>query len=177
MGTRSIRMGVLVGAVVAMAFVLLPGAAGAAVSATYKVSGFEYSATSTEGKFAGYAVGSSGDAALWNADVEHQALSASCLLSGCSVLPGGSIAIATSGGDTVGGSFTGGSITLVRQDAGCAKQIFHVVGEVATSFGDGTATFDVALTHYRKSFFGQCVTYSATIGRDTTDGIPGTLSF
>jgi hypothetical protein len=177
MGTRSIRMGVLVGAVVATAFVLLPGVAGAAVSSTYKVSGFEYSATSTEGSFAGRAVGSSGDAALWNADVKHEALSSSCLLSGCSILPGGSIALATSGGGTVGGSFTGGSITLVRQDGGCGKQIFHVVGEVATNFGDGTATFDVALTHYRASLFGHCVTYSATIGRDATDGIPGTLSF
>jgi hypothetical protein len=177
MGTRSIRMCALVGAVVATAFALLPGVARAAVSSTYTVSGIEYSATSTEGKFAGYAIGSSGDTALWNADVKHEPLSASCYLSGCLIVPGGSIALATSGGDTVSASFTGGSITFVRQDSGCAKQIFHVVGEVATGLGDGTATFDVALTHYRKSIFGVCVTYGATIGPDTTDGIPGTLSF
>jgi hypothetical protein len=177
MGTRSVQFGVLVGVAVATALALVPGVARATVSSTYRVSGVEYSATSAEGKFVGYAVGSSGDAALWNADVRHEALSASCYLSGCVVLPGGSIALVTSGGDSVGGSFTGGSITFVRQDSGCAKQIFHVVGEVATSFGDGTATFDVALTHYRKSIFGVCVTYSATVGPDTTDGIPGALTF
>jgi hypothetical protein len=129
----------------------------------------EYSATSAEGKFVGYAVGRSGDAALWNADVRPEALSPSCYPSGCLVLPGGSIALVASGGDSVRGSFTGDSITLIRQDSGCAKQIFHVVGEVETSFGDGTATFDVALTHYRKSIFGVCVTYGASIGPDTTE--------
>jgi hypothetical protein len=65
----------------------------------------------------------------------------------------------------------------LRQDSGCGKQIFHVVGDVATTVGDGSATFDVALTHYRRSIFGVCRTYGATVGPDATDRIPGTLSF
>jgi hypothetical protein len=177
MGKRSMRVGVLAGLVVAATLALSPGVAGAAVSPTYAVSGAEYSATSTEGKFAGYALGSTGDTALWNADVEHQALSAGCYSGppGCAIVPGGSITLATSHGDDVAGSFTGGSITLVRQASGCGKQVFHIVGALATNVG--AATFDVALTHYRTSVFGLCVTYGATVGPDAADGIPGTLSF
>ena len=170
-----LRIG-LISATAVGALVLLPGVAGASVSPTYSVSGAEYSATSTEGKFTGRAHGSAGDTALWNADVKHAPLSSSCFSGppGCAVT-GGSVELVTSGGDVVSGAFTGGGITLVRQAAGCGKQIFHVVGHAATTAG--AATFDVALTHYRTSIFGVCVTYSATVGSDLADGIPGTLSF
>ena len=176
MGKGSIRTAFIAATIVG-AVALLPSVAGATVSPTYKVSGAEYSATSTEGKFSGYATGSAGDTALWNADVKHAVLSSGCISGppGCAIVPGGSIALATSGGDRVAGSFTGGSITLVRQAAGCGRQIFHIVGQLTTNAG--TATFDVALTHYRVSIFGACVTYSATVGSDVGDGIPGTLSF
>jgi hypothetical protein len=176
MGKGSIRFGLIVVVIAAGALALLPGVARATVSPTYRVSGAEYSATSTEGKFTGYAFGSTGDAAVWNADVEHAPLSASCYSSppGCAIVPGGSIALVTSRGDSVGGAFTGGSIRLVRQAAGCGRQIFHIVGQLATTAG--AATFDVALVHYR-TWIGVCVTYSATVGADTADGIPGTLGF
>jgi len=174
MGKPSIRIGVIV-AVAAAALALLANVAGATVSPVYTVSGAEYSASSTEGKFAGYALGSAGDTAVWNADVKHQALSASCYASGCAIIAGGSIVLATSGSDSVAGSFTGGSITLLHQAAGCGKQIFHIVGQLTTTVG--AATFEVALVHYRTSIFGSCVTYSATVGPDAADGIPGTLSF
>jgi hypothetical protein len=111
--------------------------------------------TATEGKFAGFATGSRGDPCVWNADVIHEALSASSYLAatGCAIDPGGSILLVTSCGDIVGGFFTGGSITLVRQAPGCGRQIFHVVGHLATS--GGSAVFDVALIHYRV-FLGRC---------------------
>jgi hypothetical protein len=175
MGTHSLRLGAAV-VVAAAALSLLPGAAKATVSLTYAVSGVEYSATATEGKFAGFATGSGGDAGVWNADVIHEALSASCYLAatGCAIDPGGSILLVTSRGDIVGGFFAGGSITLVRQASGCGRQIFHVVGHLATS--GGSAVFDVALIHYRV-FLGGCLTISATVGPDSADGIPGTLSF
>jgi hypothetical protein len=172
----SIRLGALVGVVAAAALALLPGGAEATVSPTYAVSGAEYSATPTEGKFAGTANAGAGDAALWKADVLHQALSASCYSGppGCPITAGGSITLVTSGGDIVSGSFTGGSITLVRRALGCGQQVFHVDGQLATSVG--SADFNVALTHYRV-FLGSCVTVFATVGPDPTDGIPGTLSF
>jgi hypothetical protein len=176
MGTHSIRLGAVVGVIAVAALALLPGAARATISPTYAVSGAEYSATSTEGRFAGTANGSTGDTGLWNADVIHQALSASCYSSppGCAITAGGSIALVTSGGDIVSGSFTGGSITLVRQAQGCGQQVFHVDGHLATSAG--SADFNVALTHYRV-FLGSCVTVFATVGPDPADGIAGTLSF
>lgn len=177
MGKGSVRIGTIALVLVLGAFVLVPGVAKATVSPSYGVSGAEYSATSTEGKFAGYALGSTGDTAGWSADVRHAPLSATCYSGppGCAIVPGGSIALVTSRGDSVGGSFTGGSITLVRQASGCGRQIFHIVGQLATSAGP--ATFDVALVHYRTSIFGFCLTYSATVGSDLPDGIPGTLSF
>jgi hypothetical protein len=173
MATRRIRLAGVV-ALAAAAVALLPSAAKATISPTYAVSGVEYSATSTEGKFAGYANGSTGDRGFWNTDVVHQPLSASCLTTGCAIDPEGSMLLKTSRGDVVSGSFSGGSITLVRQAPGCGSQIFHVVGHLATNAG--AAEFDVALTHYRV-FLGGCVSIFATIGPDQVDGIPGTLSF
>jgi hypothetical protein len=112
---------------------------------------------------------------VWNVDVVHQALSSSCWTSGCAIDPGGSISLATSRGDIVTGSFTAGSVKLVRQASGCGKQIFQVVGDLSTT--KSSAVFDVALTHYRVMIFGSCISYSATIGADSADGIPGTLGF
>jgi hypothetical protein len=154
-----------------------PGAARASISPSYTASGIEYSATSTEGKFAGLAAGTAGDTAAWKTTVDHQPLSPSCYSGppGCAILPGGSLALANSQGDTVAGAYVGGSITLVRQAPGCGVQIFHVVGQLATTAG--AATFDVALTHYRTSIFGSCVSFAATVGPDPADGIPGTLVF
>jgi hypothetical protein len=176
MGTHSIRLAAVVTVLAAAALALLPAAAGATISPTYAVSGAEYSATSTEGKFAGFANGSAGDTAFWNAEVVHQPLSSSCYSApaGCAINSGGSIGLVTRGGDVVAGFFTGGSITLVRQSPGCGQQLFHVVGHLATSAGG--AVFDVALTHYRV-FLGSCVTVFATVGPDPVDGVPGTLSF
>jgi hypothetical protein len=176
MGTSSIRPGVAAAVVAVAVSALFTGAARATVSSGYAVTGAEYSATSTEGKFAGFATGGAGDDALWRADVLHQALTTSCLSApaGCLITAGGSLGLVTRRGDTVTGAFTGGSITLVRQEPGCGKQVFHVVGQLTTSAG--TAVFDVALTHYRV-LIGTCQAVFATIGADPGDGIPGTLSF
>jgi len=175
-GTRSTRCGALAVVLVVAALALLPATARASVSPTFTISGAEYAATSTEGKFFGFARGSAGDTVFWHADVVHQPLSAACSLTstGCAVAPGGSILVVTSSGDIVSGAFTGGSITLVREAPGCGTQLFHVVGQLQTSAGP--AVFDVALTHNRV-FFGSCVTVSATVGPDQGDAVPGTLSF
>jgi hypothetical protein len=174
--TRSIHCGVLAVVVAVAALALLPASARASVSPTSTVSGAEYSATSTEGKFLGFSWGSTGETGFWRADIVHQPLSQTCYLTptGCAIAPGGSILLATSSGEIVNGAFTGGSVTLVREAPGCGTQIFHVVGQLATSAG--AAVFDVALIHNRV-FFGGCLTVSATVGPDQADGIPGTLSF
>jgi hypothetical protein len=175
-GTRSTRCGALAVVLVVAALALLPATARASLSPLFTVSGAEYAATSTEGRFFGFARGSAGETGFWHADVLHQPLATTCYLTstGCAVAAGGSILVVTSSGDIVSGAFTGGSITLVREAPGCGTLLFHVVGQLQTSAG--SAVFDVALTHNRV-FFGSCVTVSATVGPDQGDAIPGTLSF
>jgi hypothetical protein len=166
----------LVLSVVVGFFASVPTGAAADVSNTYSVNGVEVYATSTQGNFLGAGEGSSGDYAIWYATVIHQPLDVSCYSSagpGCAVT-GGSFYLSATIGDTITGTFAGGSITLVAQATGCGNQEFHVVGALTTSHGAGT--FDVALDHHRVSIFGRCVTYAATVGADAAAGIPGTVS-
>jgi hypothetical protein len=145
--------------------VLVPAAA-AATSSAYNVSGIELAATSTQGTFAGTAHGSEGDSAVWKAVVQHQALSSSCLATGCAISSGGSFSLLNNQLSTITGSFTGGSVTLVGQAPGCGRQEFDVVGNLATTAGAGV--FDVTLTHYRVQLFGSCITYFATVSGSAT---------
>lgn len=133
------------------------------LSSDYALAGIESGLpTNNTSPFAGSAFGSSLDAALWKANVVHQALSACPFGSGKScAISGGTFTLKSSTGAQLAGSFTGGAVTPVWQAAGCGRQVFAVSGTLATTAGPGV--FAATLTHYRTSLFGQCVPYFATV--------------
>ena len=146
--------------IVAMAFPI--SATAATVSDSYAIRGFEYFATSTQGRFAGKASGSSGDSAAWNAVVNHTPLTTT------STITGGAADLATSNGVLVRGQFSGGSVTQTGGFSGCTNQTYDVVGTLepvtrSDSNRTGTGSFSATLTHYRTSIFGRCVVYSASV--------------
>lgn len=155
-----VRLSLAVGLVVAL---LVPAVASAAtVSSSYSISGYEYYATSTEGRFAGTATGSSGDAATWNAVVDHTPLTTTAEITG------GYADLVTSNFVHIHGTFSGGSVTLAAEEPGCGTQTYDVAGtlrNVTRSDGHrkGKGTFDATLTHYRTSVFGSCIVYSASV--------------
>jgi hypothetical protein len=141
-----------------------PGVATAATTYTDSVYGFEYSATSTQGKFTGTAYGALPGA--WAATVNHTVLSASGTVTGGSM----SLATAVNGTPTlVGAHVAGGAVTRTNPSStGCVNQYYGVTMTLDNLTANGTSTngsgnFDGTLTHHRQSVFGTCVTYSATI--------------
>jgi hypothetical protein len=157
---RRLRLS-LVLAFAASVLVASPAAA-ATVSATYAISGAEYYATSTQGRFAGTARGSSGDTATWNAIVNHTPLTTTATITG------GSADLYTSNLVHVHGSFKGGTVALVSEEPGCGTQTYDVVGKLgkvtrSDSPRKGTGTFTATLTHYRTNLFGSCIVYSASV--------------
>lgn len=150
------------GAVAALAAIVVTAAtAFAAAPPTYQdtVSGVEYSATPTEGKFAGYAAGML--PGLWNADVVHDQLTNSQV----AISRGGSFTVAST--QTVRGTFTGGTITPTPGQTGCTQtfQVVGYLGDVGPVGGrqHGTGTFTATLTHYGFPTGSGCFTYAATV--------------
>ena len=131
-------------------------------SSSPPASGFEYAATSTQGRFAGAAPGALPGA--WSATVDHT------LLGTVATITGGDVYLATylDGVPTlVTGDFTGGTVKQLSGFTGCADQQYAVngiVGDVGfESAGTGSGAFAGTLTHHRTKIFGHCVIYSATI--------------
>lgn len=149
------------------ALVLWPSPATAATTYTDTVSGVEYWATSTQGKFTGKATGQL--PGYWNATVDHTPLSLAAMPT--ATITGGSFELATlvNGVPTlVTGTFaSGGTVTVMNVGANCTNQKFAVDGPLDNVgpwyTGTGTGTFAVTLTHYRTRIFGSCVTYSASV--------------
>jgi hypothetical protein len=160
MAWSRLMLSAMCGTAVALA---TPEVAAAATTYSDSVYGFEYSATSTQGKFAGTAYGALPGA--WAATVNHTQLSPS------GTVTSGSMSLKTvlNGASTqVDGDITGGEVVRTNPGAtGCVNQYYAVnlvledVGPNGT--GGGTGSFGGTLTHYRHSVFGTCVTYSATI--------------
>ena len=146
---------------------LVSPASAATVSDRYSISGAEYYATATQGRFAGTAGGSSNDSATWNAVVDHTPLSTTATITG------GYADLFTSNFVRVQGSFSGGTVALASEEAGCGRQTYEVVGALtkvtrSDSHRKGTGTFAATLTHYRTSVFGSCITYSARVSGTIT---------
>jgi hypothetical protein len=148
------------------AAIIAPTAATAASSYTDTISGYEYYATSTDGKFAGNASGALPGS--WNADVQHTALCISCTTT--ATITGGSVQLTTTLNSIptlITGSFSDGTVQVINPGAGCTKQTFAVNGNLENvgpwSTGTGTGAFTAVLTHYRHSVFGYCVTYGASV--------------
>ena len=164
----------------AAAALVVPGAAGAALSPAYAVTGVEVGVTPTEGTFVGSGTGSGGDRLAWKAVVEHTALSTNPATP-AAIIPGGSLtalSFGTGGPAPLTGVFTGGTITYDTarsSPAACGNQVYDVAGNLAlaSDAATGSGQFNVYLTHFRIALFGQCITYGATV-----TGAPGlTLSF
>ena len=159
----------LFGVVIAVCFI----AAANAAAATHRdsVAGAEYRATSTDGRFAGAASGEL--PGTWKADVHHTALCISC--SSTATITSGSFTLATIVDGLPAlfrGSFSGGTVQVIKPGADCTNQKFAVDGLLSRVHGrvagTGGGTFTATLTHYRHSIFGRCVTYAASI-RGTLD--------
>jgi hypothetical protein len=159
--------------VVALAALALCAPVGALAAQTYNdtVSGFEYFATSTEGRFAGTASGAL--PGNWNADVQHTPLCLSCTPT--ATITGGSFLLASVLGSSptvITGTFIGGSVQVLNVGANCTNQTFAVNGALGSVGpwlgGSGKGTFTATLTHYRHSIFGRCITYGASVAGTLT---------
>jgi len=156
-------LGWMIPALAALAAVIMgPGSVAAAATYPDSVSGYEYAATSTQGRFAGAAPGAL--PGVWSATVDHTPLGT------VATITGGDVYLATyrNGVPTVvTGHFTGGTVRQLSGFTGCADQRYAVNGKVGDvgvgSAGTGTGTFAGTLTHHRTKIFGYCVIYSATI--------------
>ena len=156
----------LLAAALAALVLCVPAGALATQAYTDTIGGYEYYATSTDGKFAGSASGAlPGD---WHADVRHTPLCLSCTPT--ATITGGSFLLVTvlnSIPTLVTGAFTGGSVQVTSVGANCTNQTFAVngiLGGVGPWYsGSGSGTFSATLTHYRYRIFGSCVTYGASV--------------
>ena len=153
--------GWMVPVVAAVALFVSPAAAIAATSSD-SVSGLEYAATSTQGRFVGVASGALPGA--WSVTVDHTPLGTAAAITG------GDFHLATRRDGTLTvltGDFTRGTVRQLSGFTGCASQRYAVTGILGDvspgSAGRGTGTFAATLTHYRTKIFGHCLTYSATV--------------
>jgi len=156
-------LGWMIPALAALAAVIMgPGSVAAAATYPDSVSGYEYAATSTQGRFAGAAPGAL--PGVWSATVDHTPLGT------VATITGGDVYLATYQNGVpavVTGHFTGGTVRQLSGFTGCADQQYAVNGNVGDvgvgSAGTGSGTFAGTLTHHRTKIFGYCVIYSATI--------------
>jgi len=146
----------------AAALFISPASALAATTSSDSISGYEYAATSTQGRFVGIASGALPGA--WSVTVDHTPLGTSATITD------GTFHLATHLDGTltaVTGDFTGGTVTQLSGFTGCVNQRYAVngvLGDVGSgSVGSGIGTFVATLTHHRTKIFGHCVTYSASV--------------
>jgi hypothetical protein len=146
----------------AAALFVSPASAIAAATSSDSISGYEYAATSTQGRFVGIASGALPGA--WSVTVDHTPLGTSATITG------GDFHLATRLDGTltaVTGDFTGGTVSQLSGFTGCVNRRYAVNGVLGDvgfgSAGSGIGTFVVTLTHYRTKVFGHCVTYSASV--------------
>lgn len=107
--------------------------------------------SSTRGTFVGIATG--GLPATWRVQIAHQPLATGPTV----LITGGSFSLLTLAGRRIGGQVTDGSVTVTNRGSRCTDQTYHVVATFTSGSFDGT------LTHHRRSIFGRCILYSATI--------------
>jgi hypothetical protein len=144
----------------AVALVAATGA-GAAVSPSYQVAGVELGAPqSSTSAFAGFANGSAGDRAFWQASIVHAPLTTCSSVGSSCLITGGTLSLRGAGG-ALTGSVTDGSVDLSTQTPGCGRQTFAVTAYVSTA--TGPLLFKGTLVHYRLGFRGQCMVFAASV--------------
>ena len=107
--------------------------------------------SSTEGTFVGVAAGQL--PAAWRAQITHVRLA-----TGPSVaITGGTFVLVTPSHGKLTGAVTGGSVTVADSGSRCRDQKYTVVAVLTIGSFEGT------LTHHRRTVFGHCLLYAATI--------------
>jgi hypothetical protein len=115
--------------------------------------------SSTRGTFAGIAQGQL--AGGWRVQIRHRPLSSAATVP----ITGGRFSLLTPTGRRLGGSVTGGWVTVLDHGSNCTDQRY----EVHARFTSGN--FVGTLTHHRHSILHHCLIYAATIsGRTTLTG-------
>ena len=131
--------------------------AAAATTVSYEVRGVEVYATSTRGVFTGV-TWAADDYGSWYAVVDHTTFDAART----ATITAGTFDLTGYRRDVSGTFDPGGTVLLRRADAGCGREVFDVDGTL-TLAGGGSGVFDATLVHYRRSVFGRCITYGATV--------------
>jgi len=141
---------------VPVAFVIALALSGVAVAgATYDVSvvGTEVPPiSSTLGTFVGAAHG--GLVGAWRIQIAHEPLRTGPTVA----ITGGAFSMRLDNGSRLSSPVVGGSVTVSNPGAYCRNQVYAVSVQLRSGSFAGT------LTHRRRSVFGRCVVYAATIG-------------
>lgn len=106
--------------------------------------------SSTRGTFVG---ASQGPVGAWRISIRHQALNTGPTVA----VTGGSLLIGLRTGTALRSSVTGGSVSVTNRGPHCTTQVYAVHVELTAG------TFDGTLQHHRRSLFGHCVIYAASI--------------
>jgi hypothetical protein len=139
-------------ALVTVGVLALAGSASGSANVDLHVVGTEVPPiSSTRGTFVGT---SQGPAGAWRIQIRHQALRTGPTVA----VTGGSLLIGLRTGTAYRSAVVGGSVTVMNRGAHCTTQVYAVHVQLAAG------TFDGTLMHHRRSFFGHCVIYAATIG-------------
>ena len=134
----------------------LTGAALGSATVDLRVVGTEVPPiSSTRGTFVG---ASQGPVGAWRISIRHEALSTGPTVA----VTGGSLVIALRTGTALRSAVTGGSVSVTNRGAHCTTQVYAV--RVLLAGG----TFDGTLQHHRRSLFGRCVIYAASISGHAT---------
>ena len=129
----------------------MAGAAIASSTVDLRVVGTEVPPiSSTRGTFVG---ASEGPVGAWRISIRHQALSTGPTVA----VTGGSLLIGLRTGTALRSSVTGGSVSVTNRGSHCTTQVYAVHIELTAG------TFDGTLQHHRRSLFGHCVIYAASI--------------
>ncbi len=159
---------VTLGMLAAATLAAIPATATAApASTTFIVTGAETWFTSTSASFSGTGTGDQGDRAFWRTSITRTAFNSA----GQSTITGGTFSMTTLSPswttDQVRGTVDGGFVQKTSGFTGCTNETFAVtvsLMDVATSStAGGTGSFVGQLTHHRRTIFGACRTYFATI--------------
>jgi hypothetical protein len=134
----------------------------------YTVAGVETRATGVLGTFVGGAVNPRTGGMLWKAVVQHTPLTRKA--DSPALITGGGVTLRVWSGERFSEttrSFTGGTIAYAgdrSSRSSCGQQVFRVDAALAGTRAAGDAgLLQVYLTHHRKSIFGRCVTYAASV--------------
>ena len=136
---------------VAVGVLGVAGAAFASSKVDLRVVGTEVPPiSSTRGTFVG---ASQGPVGAWRISIRHEALNTGPTVA----VTGGSLLIGLRTGTALRSSVTGGSVSVTNRGAHCTTQVYAVHVELAAG------TFDGTLMHHRRSLFGRCLIYAASI--------------